>query len=121
MIRKAFVMSLKAGNEAEYEKRHRPIWPELESLLFEKGVRNYSIFLHPDGKQLFAYAEIEDEEQWNSIAQTEICQRWWKHMGKLMETNEDDSPKAVNCREVFHIDNLDEKKWLQVFKQPVTS
>ena len=30
MIRKAFVMSVNAGQEAEYEKRHRPIWPELE-------------------------------------------------------------------------------------------
>ena len=62
MIRKAFVMSLKAGNEAEYEKRHRPIWPELESLLFEKGVRNYSIFLHPDGSRCKTYVITYDEE-----------------------------------------------------------
>jgi L-rhamnose mutarotase len=29
-IRKAFVMSVNAGAEEEYEKRHNPIWPELE-------------------------------------------------------------------------------------------
>jgi L-rhamnose mutarotase len=28
-IRKAFVMSVNAGAEEEYEKRHQPIWPEL--------------------------------------------------------------------------------------------
>jgi L-rhamnose mutarotase len=29
-IRKAFVMSVNAGAEQEYQKRHNPIWPELE-------------------------------------------------------------------------------------------
>jgi L-rhamnose mutarotase len=110
MIRKSFVMTLKPGDKSEYQKRHNPIWPELQSTLFSHGVRNYSIFLHPDGRQLFAYAEIEDEERWDGIANTEVCQRWWSHMSGLMETNEDGSPKAVDCREVFHIDNLDEAK-----------
>ena len=32
-IRKAFVMSVNPGQEKEYEKRHRPIWPELEAVL----------------------------------------------------------------------------------------
>ena len=33
MKRKAFVMSVNAGMEEEYERRHSPIWPELESTL----------------------------------------------------------------------------------------
>ena len=33
MKRKAFVMSVNAGMEEEYERRHSPIWPELESML----------------------------------------------------------------------------------------
>ena len=64
MIRKAFVMSVHAGQEAEYERRHRPIWPELEKVLKDHGVHNYSIFLHAETRQLFAYAEIEDEAHW---------------------------------------------------------
>ena len=35
MIRKAFVMSVNAGCEEEYEHRHRPIWPELEAVLID--------------------------------------------------------------------------------------
>jgi L-rhamnose mutarotase len=105
VIRKAFVMTLKPGFESEYETRHNPIWPELEQVLFEHGVTTYSIFLHPDGRQLFAYAEIEDEARWNSIAQTPICRKWWQHMSLLMETNPDKSPQSTDCREVFHIDN----------------
>ena len=57
MIRKAFVMSVNAGQEKEYERRHRPIWPELEKVLKAHGVHNYSIFLHPQTRQLFAYAD----------------------------------------------------------------
>lgn len=104
MIRKAFVMSVNPGAEEEYEKRHSPIWPELEAVLKEHGVHNYSIFLHPETQQLFAYAEIEDEERWNSIAQTEVCQKWWKHMGDIMPSNPDSSPVASGLAEVFHLD-----------------
>jgi L-rhamnose mutarotase len=104
MIRKAFVMSVHPGRELEYESRHRPIWPELEAVLRQHGVHNYSIFLHPDSHQLFAYAEIETEEQWRSIAETEICRRWWKHMADLMPANPDDSPQSKELREVFHLD-----------------
>jgi len=104
MIRKAFVMSVNPGAEEEYEKRHTPIWRELEAVLKDHGVHNYSIFLHEETRQLFAFAEVEDEERWNSIAQTEVCQKWWKHMGDVMPSNPDNSPVASNLKEVFHLD-----------------
>jgi len=78
--------------------------PELEATLRAHGVHNYSIFLLPQTRQLFAYAEIEDEAQWAAIAQTEVCQRWWRHMGDVMPSNPDHSPVAADLREVFHID-----------------
>ena len=104
MIRKAFIMTVHAGCEAEYERRHSPIWPELESVLKAHGVRSYSIFLDPATRQLFAYAEIEDEARWQSIAQTEVCRRWWASMRELMPTNPDNSPVATELKEVFHIE-----------------
>lgn len=104
MIRKSFVMTVKPGCEAEYEKRHNPIWPELENVLKEHGVTKYSIFLHQETRQLFAYAEIESEARWQAIAQTSVCRRWWAYMKELMFTNPDDSPAAVDLKEVFHIE-----------------
>ena len=103
MIRKAFVMSVNSGAEAEYERRHRPIWPELEQTLLAHGVHTYSIFLHAETNQLFAYVEFASEAEWTAIAQTEVCQRWWKHMRDLMPSNRDNSPIAAELREVFHI------------------
>jgi L-rhamnose mutarotase len=104
MIRKAFLMRLKPGNQAEYEKRHNPIWPELQAVLKAHGVSNYSIFLDAPTEKLFGYAEIESEERWQAIALTEICQRWWAHMRDLMDTNADNSPVSIELNEVFHID-----------------
>jgi L-rhamnose mutarotase len=104
MIRKFFVMQLNRGAQEEYQQRHRPIWKELEEVLHGHGVHNYSIALHPDTRQLFAYAEIEDEARWNAIAQTPVCRRWWEHMAGLMEVNEDRSPRAIALQEVFHLD-----------------
>ena len=104
MIRKAFVMSVNVGCEEEYERRHRPIWAELEDVLKAHGVHNYSIFLHPETRQLFGYAEIESEERWAAVAGTEVCQRWWKHMADVMPANADSSPVSIALREVFHLD-----------------
>lgn len=103
-IRKAFVMSVHSGCEQEYEKRHNPIWPELEQALKEHGASNYSIFLHPETGQLFAYVEIENEDRWNNIANTEICRRWWGHMAELMPSNPDSSPQSTPLRKIFHIE-----------------
>jgi L-rhamnose mutarotase len=103
MIRKAFVMSVHAGKEKEYEHRHNPIWPELEAVLKQHGVHNYSIFLHAETQQLFAYAEIEDEARWQAIARTPECQKWWRYMSDVMPSNSDTSPQATDLHEVFHL------------------
>ncbi len=101
MIRKAFVMQLHPGQESEYQKRHNPIWPELEETLKSHGVSRYSIFLHQETLQLFAYAEIEDEAKWEAIAQTKVCQRWWVQMSDIMDANPDNSPVSTELKEVF--------------------
>ncbi len=104
MIRKAFLMKLRPGRRAEYERRHNPVWPELEEVLRTHGVRNYSIFHEPGTERLFAYAEVESEELWQRIAATDACRRWWAYMKELMLTNADDSPVSENLDEVFHLD-----------------
>ena len=100
-------MSVGDGQAAEYERRHRPIWPELERVLFEHGVRTYSIFLDDATGDLFGYAEIEDEARWRAIASTDVCRRWWQHMREIMPANPDNSPVSADLREVFHIEQIE--------------
>ena len=104
MIRKAFVLQVNAGAEAEYARRHQPIWDDLAAVLTAHGVHNYSIFLDPATRQLFGYVEIEDEARWNAIAQTDACRRWWRFMGDIMPSNPDHSPVSRGLNEVFHLD-----------------
>jgi len=104
MIRRAFLMKLKPGCREEYRRRHNPIWPELQAVLKEHGVRNYSIFLDRQTDRLFGYAEIESESRWRQIADDEVCQRWWAHMKELMETNSDNSPVTNDLAEVFRLE-----------------
>lgn len=113
VIRKAFRMAVDQGEEGEYERRHRPVWPELQAAFVEHGVHTYSIFLDPETNDLFAYVELECEEQWNAIASTDVCRRWWCRMRDVMPTNPDNSPVSRNLREVFHLDATD--------VQPVTA
>ena len=104
VIRKAFRMAVDPGQEAEYERRHRPIWRELEDALLQHGVQTYSIYLDPDTRDLFGYVEVECEERWAALASTDICQRWWRHMRDVMPTHADNRPMARELREVFHME-----------------
>jgi L-rhamnose mutarotase len=97
-------MRVHDGLEHEYERRHRPVWRELEQTLIAHGVGTYSIYLDPVTRDLFGYVEVESEDRWAEVAGTEICRRWWQYMRELMPVNEDDSPVSRDLREVFHIE-----------------
>ena len=106
MIRKAFLIHAKPGLATEYEKRHNPIWPELEKVLKSHGISNYSIFLHEESNALFCYLEAEDEEKFQKIGEAEISQRWWRYMTEVLvcESEESEKGKEDVLREVFRLD-----------------
>ena len=101
--RYAFRMVLKPGMEAEYERRHDAIWPELAELLRGAGVSDYAIWLDPDTGHLFGILTRPDDHGMDDLPSHPVMRRWWEHMAPLMETNPDDSPVAVPLRRVFHL------------------
>jgi len=100
---KGFKMKIYPGQEAEYEKRHNELWPEMKEMLFAHGCKSYTIFLDKETLTLFGYLEIEDEALWSKTADTEINRKWWDFMADIMETNPDNSPIATNLQNVFHM------------------
>lgn len=104
MQRHAFMMKLKPGYEEEYKKRHDEIWPELEQILSEAGVHDYSIFLDEETLILFAVQKLEDDYDDEEVASNAVVRKWWDYMKDIMETNPDHSPVAAPLREVFHMD-----------------
>ncbi|ENT4089294.1 L-rhamnose mutarotase, partial [Klebsiella pneumoniae] len=57
MIRKAFVMQVNPDAHEEYQRRHNPIWPELEAVLKDHGAHHYAIYLDKERHLLFATVE----------------------------------------------------------------
>lgn len=96
-------MQVHPDKHQEYLKRHSPIWPELAQTLKDHGAYNYNIFLDVSRNLLFAYVEIESLERWNAVAETEVCQRWWRSMSHLMSSNADHSPLSSELTSVFYL------------------
>lgn len=104
MKREAFKMYLKPGCEAEYERRHNEIWPEVKELLKETGVSDYSIFWDKETNLLFGVQKTEGNAFSQDLGDNPIIQKWWAYMADIMETNPDNSPVSIPLKEVFHMD-----------------
>ena len=103
MARLAFKMKLHKGLEAEYEKRHNELWPELHSLLKETGIQEYSIFLDKETNFLFGYLQVADPLTMDALPQHPVMKPWWHYMKDIMEVNADESPVSIPLKEVFYM------------------
>ena len=111
-IRKTFVMKLndqtvagKPDHIVEYARRHDgtdPVYLPLEAEMKKNGVHNYSIHFHEPTRMLFAFAELDDEQAFERVAETDACKAWWKYMDTgAQKYGEDGKPWADELREVF--------------------
>ena len=103
MVRKAFKMQLNKGSEAEYKQRHDLLWPELEALLKDAGISEYSIFLDETTNSLFGFLKAADERALDNLPANPIMQKWWAFMKDIMESNPDNSPVSIPLKEVFYL------------------
>ena len=100
----AFVMKLKPGNEAEYEKRHDEIWPELVETLKQAGVSDYSIFLEKSSCKLFAVLQRSEDHRMEQLPLDPVVKKWWAFMADIMETSTDNKPLEQSLVKVFHLE-----------------
>ncbi len=98
--RRAWIMTLKPGAEAEYKRRHETIWPELKGAILASGVTSFSIYRH--GLTLFAYQE-RDPAVASPDEPAPIFWQWWREMAPLMETLPDARPVQTPIEEVFNL------------------
>lgn len=99
----AFTMKLFKGQEAEYKKRHNALWPDLQELLKEAGIGDYSIFLDESTNTLFGVMKAGNMQALDNLPDNPVMQRWWAHMADIMETNHDNSPVSIPLQEVFYL------------------
>ena len=74
-------------------------------MLARTASARYSVFLDPETRDLFGYAEIDDEARWNAIAETDVCRRWWASHGAAdAVASPNGRPVSRDLTEVFRLD-----------------
>lgn len=105
MQRVAFVMHVKEGQEPEYVRRHREVWPQVLADLERAGVEQMNIFMA--GRQLFLYMEVDDyAEAARILGECPESVRWEAYMEHIMEdaggqTYDAENPYPDSLPEVF--------------------
>jgi L-rhamnose mutarotase len=108
MQRVAFQLRIKPGMEAEYDRAHQAVWPELLHELGGFGVSEYSIFRR--GQELFLYMHVPDFDRLlEQMAASDVNLRWQREMAPLFESVpglQPGEPFAM-MREVFYMAGAD--------------
>jgi L-rhamnose mutarotase len=104
MKRVAFKMKLHSGQEEEYKRRHAALWPELEQLLKQTGIEDYSIFLDEETNYLFGVLKISNPLAMNDLPNHRVMKKWWAYMKDIMASNPDNSPVSMPLKEMFYLE-----------------
>jgi len=102
MERAVFYLRLFPGTEAEYDRRHAAIWPELAAEIRESGLRNMSGFRR--GTDVWYYLEGEPDVQaaFAVHGPKPANQRWNHYFRNVIAQITDDSGELLWYDEVFH-------------------
>lgn len=82
MQRVAFLLRLKPGAGAAYDRKHQQVWPEMLALLKRAGISDYSIFRREELLLLVMRVEQDFETTWSQIENDPVNLRWQEAMGE---------------------------------------
>jgi len=107
MQRFASVIGIAPENQAEYERLHSAVWPEVLVQIEKSNIRNYSIYRY--GNLLFSYFEYIGSDfaaDMAIMAEDEKTQEWWAVCKPLQIPVDDraDGEWWAAIPEVFHVD-----------------
>jgi L-rhamnose mutarotase len=89
MQRVGFLIKVKRDKLDEYKRLHEDVWPDLLAELKAAGMRNYSLWLRPDGLE-FGYLECDD---WQAtcayLDNSDVHTRWQEFMQNYLESPTD--------------------------------
>ena len=101
MERVCLVYELRDGAEAEYEERHRDVWPEMLALLDDAGISDYSIFRRGTTLMCFMKANPDFATASAMLARSGIQQRWTRSLADLFARITDEDGRPLLGQEVF--------------------
>ena len=69
-------ITLRPGVEAEYERRHDEIWPEMVAALHAAGFSEMRLFRHEQTVSIYSVAHPDADTAWARLRETDINTRW---------------------------------------------
>ena len=107
MVRYGEMIGVKPEKLAEYKYHHAHAWAEVNAMIRECNIRNYSIF--SKGDYLFAYYEYVGEDyeaDMAKMASDPKTQEWWKLVKPCQEplNERKDGEWWASMEEVYHLD-----------------
>jgi L-rhamnose mutarotase len=105
--RVAWVIKVKPEKLEEYKKLHANPWPEVNAILKDANIRNYSIY-YRDGL-LFSYLEYTGSDfdaDMKKMADNPVTQKWWKLTDPCQEPVESakEGEWWADLEEVYHLE-----------------
>jgi L-rhamnose mutarotase len=102
MERALFYLRIFPGTEAEYDRRHAEIWPELVEEIRESGIHNFSGFRR--GTDVWYYGEYEPDARTAFAVHgpKPANQRWNRYFRDVIAQITDDAGELIFYDEVFH-------------------
>lgn len=89
MKRIAFLLRLKPGTGAEYDKAHAAVWPEMLSLLKRAGISEYSIFRRDELLFLYMHVDEDFDAVWDRIEEDPANTLWQQAMSAYFLPNQE--------------------------------
>ncbi len=104
MERACFYLRIFPGTEAEYDRRHAEIWPELVTEIRESGLRNMSGFRRGTDVWYFLEAAPDVGTAFGVHGPKPANQRWNSYFRDVIAQITDDAGALLWYDEVFHSD-----------------
>ena len=103
MDRALFYLRIFPGTEAEYDRRHAEIWPELVDEIRESGLRNFSGFRR--GTDVWYYTEADGDvaDAFAVHGPKPANQRWNRYFRDVIAQITDDSGEPALVRQGLRI------------------
>ncbi len=106
MDRACFYIRIFPGTEAEYDRRHAEIWPELVTEIRESGLRNFSGFRRGTDVWYFTEGDPDPVTAFAVHGPKPANQRWNRYFRDVIAQITDDAGELLWYDEIFHSDGL---------------
>jgi L-rhamnose mutarotase len=102
------VCRLRPERRQEYLDLHAAVWPAVDAMSTECGIRNFTIFIR--GDVLFGYYEYvgdDYEADQARLHEDPVSQEWWALTDPCQYGFDADAPEGVRWQEMDEVSHLD--------------